>query len=630
MTLAPFRATAEWTVATIAPSNSWDGTVTWVGRTVPTESGSAYGSGWTKKTIGGFDTPPYQWLTADTHVGVVCDHGDSSWIDYVEFWCEGSTTRVYRNGYNPDTGAIGYFVKVQPPAGTDGDADIYAKIVPVNGYERLVGPLRMILNKGGSIARTVKTVKTSGGDYSTVTAAVNAAVNGWIIKVDAGTWADDTEGSVGSALTRGFEIRPADGVSASQVIITRSTRGPMRSFKRNIITYRNLTFATEKINVYYDQTNRIFIGCRFIDANGANPAPGYQISDLTTWFRCDENQITYLVDCEFRQPQCAGWKFARNTNFYYSADACTIRTEGNADHDYVIINCRAQQNGNYAGRRHVPSSLTVSTVSYSAGTGRTTITLSGSPSMDNVAGGGATTDDTVFILTGALAGNTYALYSQDDTTDTVVLTGNASSLVAGDTLWTGNLYHCDTFQTFGGGSTVNYYNLIAQRYWTTGTTYQPVFLQTSNGTSTQKDIAFQLCIFDATTYPTALSQYQNQVENVVMRQCTHIGSNMDLRDDMSYWSASGVVFYGCIFRGFEATGSGGNLPTGCTASNCHFASGSSWNQSNASTGASGLGSDYRPTAGSAVLAGCTTKFPFDYYLNRWTGTVAKGACKEVS
>ena len=77
MTLAPFRATADWTVKTIAPSGSWNGTTSWVGRTAPTESASLHGSGFSRKAIGNFDTPPYLWYTADTHVGVAVDHGDS-------------------------------------------------------------------------------------------------------------------------------------------------------------------------------------------------------------------------------------------------------------------------------------------------------------------------------------------------------------------------------------------------------------------------------------------------------------------------------------------------------------------------------------------------------------------------
>lgn len=624
MTLAPFRATAEWTVATIAPSGSWDGTTSWGGRSVPTESGSAYGSGWTQKTIGNFDTPPYQWITADTHIAVVCDHGDSSWIDYVDFWCEGTTTRVTRNGYNPDTGAIGFVVKVQPPAGTDGDADIYAKIVPVNGYERLVGPLRVIFNKGGTITRTVKTVKTSGGDYATIREASNAALDGWIIKVDAGTWAEDPNGVAygGAALSRGFEIRPADGVSASQVVITRSTRAPLRAFTRPKTVFRNVTFETSTINTFYDGDVRVFIGCLFYDANGIKPAPGYQVNDLTTFFRGDEGQVTYLDNVIMRQPQCAGWKFARNSLIEFSADACTIRGETNQSADYVIINVRAFENGNYGSRRHVPSSLTVSTVSYNAGTGRTTITCSGSPSTDDVSSVGS--DDIVYILTGALAGQSFQLYSLTNATDTVVLTGNASSLVAGDTLWVANLYHCDTFQTFGNTSTPDYQNLIAQRYWTRGDYTQPFFLQTSNASAVQKDIAFQLCIFDCG----ALSQYQNKVQNVVFRQCTHTGSGVDLRNDLPYWNATDCVIEGCVLKSLNL--SGGSMVSGFDVADCHFVTGSSYSTSGATTGSAGLGSDYRPTAGSAVLAGCTTKFPFDYYLNRWTGTVAKGACKEVS
>lgn len=632
MTLAPFRATADWTVATIAPSNLWDGTVSWGGRTVPTESGIAYGSGWTQKTIGNFDTPPYQWITADTHVGVVCDHGDSSWIDYVEFWCEGTTTRVTRNGYNPDTGAIGFVVKVQPPAGTDGDVDIYAKIVPVNGYERLVGPLRMIFNKGGSITRTVKTVKTSGGDYATIREASNAAADGWIVKVDAGTWTEDTTGVAygGSALSRGFEIRPADGLSASDVIIRRSSRAEFRSFTRPKTTYRNLKFETSNITVFYDGDVKTFIGCTFYDANGSNFSPGYPSSGAlapTTFFRGDEGQITHLVDCTFRQPICTGWKFARNTLFDYSYDAWTIRNETNQLTDHVCIGCTANQNGTFYMRLHSASSLTASSASYNAGTGRTTITWSGSPSITDVSAP-AGSDYKLFITSGALSGQSFAIYSQTDSSDQTVVTGDASSMGVASA-WSGVAAHCDTMQTFGTAGTFTYGNIIAQRYKTTGQTYQPIFLQTSSATGTHSGIACQLCLFVFTGGGDDESQLQNPCTNIVLRQCTHIGTDIEFRNDSTGWAASGIVFDGCLFEDVLVA-TGGVLPSGITLRNCHFTSGSTWSSSGSSTGDPSINADYRPTAGSAVLAGCTTKFPFDYYLNRWTGTVAKGACKEVS
>lgn len=622
MTQLPIQVAADWNTTDLAPSGSWDGTTSWSGRTVPTESASVHGSGWAQKAIGNFDTPPFLWYTDETYVGVVAEHGDADWIDHVEFWLEGATATVRRVAYNPDSGAIGWFVRLRPPAGVDGDAHLYARIVPVNGYERLVGPLQCILNGGGSIARTVKTVKASGGDYATIRQASDAAQDGWIVKVDAGTWQEDPNGVAygGAALARGFEIRAADGLGATQVVITRSSRGPLRAFSRPKTVFRGVTFDSANINTFYDGDLRVCIGCRFVDSNGVNPAPGYQINDLSTFFRGAEGQQTYIDGCHFAQPQCAGWKFMRNSTGLFSADFGTIRSETNNWRDFVVINTVAEEAGNYAGRRHVPSTLTVATVSYSAGTGRTTVTFSGSPSMDDVAS--ATSDDKVFVLSGALAGQTFQLYTQTNSTDTVVLTGDASALVAGDTLWTGNLYHCDTFQTFGNSTSEDYQNLICQRYRTSGAHTQGFFLQTSNGSATQKDIAFQLCIFDCG----ALSQIQNRVQNVVLRQCSHVGSNLDLRNDMSYWNAVDCVIDGCLLAGLEMTSGGGTVVSGFTVRDCHFVSWSTWSSPGASSGNALLDAKYRPGAGSPAAAGVETRFPFDYHLRRTAGSVAKGAC----
>ncbi|HZW10812.1 MAG TPA: hypothetical protein VFF69_12995 [Phycisphaerales bacterium] len=108
----------------LTPGASWDGTTSWQGRAIPAAAAGLQGSGWPHKAIGTFNRAPHMWWTADFNLVVGAEHGDDDWIEEVTFWLEGSTVTVDTVTKDTETGGIGFVVTIQPPSGTDGDAEV--------------------------------------------------------------------------------------------------------------------------------------------------------------------------------------------------------------------------------------------------------------------------------------------------------------------------------------------------------------------------------------------------------------------------------------------------------------------------------------------------------------------------
>lgn len=223
----------------LTPGASWDGTTSWQSRAIPAAAPGLQGSGWPHKAIGAFNRAPHMWWDADFNVVVGAEHGDDEWIEEVTFWLEGNTATVNTVTKDTETGDIGFVVTIQPPSGTDGDAELYAIIKPVNGYQRRIGPLPVVLNKGGSISRQVRYISPSGDDdnglgtqgapWRSVHKACTAAPDGAIVETAAGPYPlspyleDDNTGT-NNQNARLIEFRPASGLDPDDVWISRTSR----------------------------------------------------------------------------------------------------------------------------------------------------------------------------------------------------------------------------------------------------------------------------------------------------------------------------------------------------------------------------------------------------------------------
>lgn len=589
-------------MTTIAPSVSWDGTTSWGGRTIPTESGTAHGTGWTQRAICAFDEPQFLWLDDDYEIVVAANHGDSDGIQQVDFWLEGTTQTVSVRSHNATKNTTGYAITVQPPAGTDGYVELYAKVIPVNGYERLLGPLQMQFNKGGTITRTVKTVKTSGGDYTSIGAALAAALGTWIIKVDAGTWSEDGTYSTNTISTGCPVVQPADGLSLGDVIVTTSTRQAFEAFKASRVIFNDLQFTTNNIQIFYTVNYRIFNNCRLWDTGGAaGPEPPYGGSTPTQngWFRRYEGQRSYLIDCDVSQPECGNWTFARGTSFDCGADSGFFSSLDAADStDVACFNCTSTSSVEYFARSSTEETLAVSSATYDGGTGRTTIVWASTPTLTDIASSPAPSGFVRF-LDGALAGQQFTQYSQTDSTDTTIVIGDASGCSPGDTAFTTQWesFHKDSLQVaMSAHDLENYY---FQRYKVESNKIQLFFLQAGNG-SEIRDWCFELCIFSALENTYESSQMQHGHTNFVIDQCTHLGQLTEFRADTAGFTATDIVFRNSIFK---ELGSTGTFPTSNVyIDNNGFEDGTmrGTNYTDLS-GDADLDSSYRPNAGSPVL-----------------------------
>ena len=604
----------------LAPGPSWDGTTSWSGRTVPAESAGLRGSGFAEKAIGVFDEPPYMWVTDDKEITVACDYGDESWIQEVEFWMEGNTVKVSSQSKSARTGTIGFSCIVQPPAATDGDVELYAYVRPVNGYERRIGPLPMTFNKGGSISRPIKTVKTSGGDYASVQVAVRSVASGTIIKVDPGTWICDDGSGLLNAVARLVTVQPADGYSLGDVILTRSARtlgsGEFR-FLASKIHFTNIQFNLE--NCYYVYCPlAIYDRCILVDTNGATgPAHGYpwnQVCQVITSSSAYPTHKQYAVETTLTNYVTGGFQLERNCTKSAGGDSTFLCAGINTN--VASLNTTADQPAQYYGRCSVDDTLTVLSATYSSATNRTTIALSGSPTLqDPIYPSG--NEVQARILTGPLAGNHYTMVSQDDVGKSIVCAGDASSIAAGDTLWVSYSWHADAMQFAYG---VSYTNVLFQRYRATGVNIQTMFW--SFGPASIVDgIAVQLSIFRRSSGSINMSWWSppQLYKHVVVRQVTHVGQDMYVNFNEANACVESFTVKDSIWETmYQASGT---FPTtGMHIDNNYFergtARGTSAHGGGGSAGASRLDANYRPLSGSPVLGLLAAPaLLWDYYGN---------------
>lgn len=602
----------------ITPGGSWNGTAG-SGGTAPAENASAIGTGWTQQAIGAPDIASSFWLGVgepDTHSGdyeitCVCEHGDQDWIDEVEFWLEGGTDTVTTQTTSARTGATGFATTIDASAiATDGDAQLYIYIRPVNGYERRLGPYLIHLNYNGTITRPVVTVKTSGGDYTTVAAALTGAASGAIVKVDPGTWMWDTD-TANSSVARCITITPADGYDVDDVTISLTTRKLYFRPTRNRVEWRSLKFDTSKFAYIYPSAGATFDytfnQCKLIDPNGTIGPPESYYSQLTGpyLFRSGATgQKFYVFDCEFNSINCCGATIEVNNTKTFGWDATFFNVAQDA---HAIIGTTARQNGEHAARMHEDNVLTVASVSYDGGSDLTTLTVvPPSGTVLTISNAGANRDWQARFVTGSLAdGETeYNIYSQSNVNGTLVLFGNVPAQV-GDTYRTFGYGHVDHLQ-FSQGR--NYENIIVQRYHAIGTNPQPWLLQAGEGYEV-RDLGIQISVFDHQSDELQLAQWQYGLQHVVMRQITLIGCDSSLRNDQAGFAIEDCAVYDSIFHELKSQDT---FPSsGITIDNNHFGEGTARGTNSSGPSAVTYDGSYRPTGDTMTHTTSSPKLLWD-------------------
>jgi hypothetical protein len=207
-----------------------------------------------------------------------------------------------------------------------------------------------------------------------------------------------------------------------------------------------------------------FLGCRLIDSNGANgpvDANGYDIGytqlggslreSVGTLFPASNGSRAYLAECEFVNYHLVGAYLYRNVTAEVSADVFATgggTNESDAYDNVVVDGYTASMTRSFQQRLSVETELEVASAVYSAGTGRTVITLSGSPTIASFAAGVAP-DRFVQVVTGSAAGTTLPNYAMDNSVKTVTVTGDLSALASGDKIRAYTIWHADFCQQQG-------------------------------------------------------------------------------------------------------------------------------------------------------------------------------------
>ncbi len=627
----------------IYPGASWDGTISWVGRTPPTESETPLGSGFTQHAIAAFDEPPYMWVTADKEITVCADHGDDSWIDEVEFWCEGNTKTVSTCTLSARTGAIGFSVVLDASEfPIDGDATLYATVRPVNGYELLIGPLYFTANPNGAISRAARYLNYSTGDdaydgtsptvdgggvgpWKTYGYALRYTPSGGVITCAAGTYYDDSDTASYNTVARQIDVVAAAGLVIGDVVFSRHllASNSLRRLPSKVRFYL-ITFVWDYVYWYsVSGYHHVFDHCVIKTSYGSvQGAYGIYFPFATNEFRVTGGEKYYLIDSTTDGIEVAGPSMVRGCTVQSMRDTIHL-TEG--VYPVAIINTESYHTDMCLSRQSVEETLTVDSATYNGGTGRTTIVWSGAPTLKTT----AYTLPYVKFITGALAGQHFHFYSQDDDTDTTIVTGDASAAVNGDTAFAVIDYHIDAFQLFAGFDHPG--PMVVQRFRThidyTKCEYQPMFWNPGTGYYAQ-NIALQACIFDGHSHvgSTTSSQVYAGMTNVVIRQCTWTDKMLVFRDDSAGWDPASVVIRDSVFHEFSIYADG--LPAEFFPARNWFETGTKYGTDQYGLGAVPFDVSYRVVPGSDICGKAAPSFPFDFYGAAKDATL--GACNATS
>lgn len=324
---------------------------------------------------------------------------------------------------------------------------------PVNGSDSNAG------NKPGS-----------GFAWKSLNKAHFGSVSGALVEMAAGTYVEDVNGGTPTVLSRALEFVPAAGLDASDITITRSNRllnNGQWVIRAQKTVFKNVTVDLTQIQTVSGSLNPnmvAFLGCRMVDSNGANgpiDANGYDIGytqlggtlrdSVGTLFPASNGSRAYVAESECVNYHIVGAYLYRNVTAEVSADVFATGGGTNESDSYdnvVVDGYTPTMARSFQQRLSVETELEVASAVYSAGTGRTVITLTGSPTIASYAAGVAA-DRFVQAVTGSQAGTTLPNYAMDSTAKTVTVTGNLGGLASGDKIRAYLIWHADFCQQQG-------------------------------------------------------------------------------------------------------------------------------------------------------------------------------------
>ena len=530
------------------PSPTWNGTAG-SGGSAPSESSLLIGSGFEGKVIAQADIPKHIWLEptdGDLRITVATEHGDDDWVASAEFIFEGTSRLVTTQTQSARTGVVGFGCTIDKAAivlaGISGETNLYVKIRPVNGYERVIGPYKIALNYAGGIIRQIvytdwnngnnawdgsSPVFVSGiiGPKKTIGDSMRISSNGGIISAAAGTYLEDSNSgsSAGTAgHTRLVTVKPRNLGDA--VTISRTSRNLTPSLdwriQAKLVEYRNINFDCGKIGIFYGNAPGgsggvyIFRECDFTDTNGVSgPYNGYwngnPLDEMNgELFRTVENQVNALINCTSSVPLISGSTYCEGSNLTISSDSFFIKSN-----QAIFTTNVTQVAEQLKSRLHLEQVVTITSATYDSGTGRTTALLSGSPTLSTGLDGAS-----YFLLTtGANAGSQFRIPIQlNNTTKVMVVEGDISGEV-GSSGFCYLTVHADFLQAIESTAPIILENILLQKVRQTGATAQLSLLQMGTAISAGGNVT---TVGNTATFSVA--------QNLLVNQILHIASGPSL------------------------------------------------------------------------------------------------------
>jgi len=391
---------------TFTVGNSWNGTQD-SGGSVPTASTTALGTtGFPYRPAARFDTFFRRFFEqSDVVLCVLADTLATGWIRYVEFGAEGGTTvKIYYPEISPRTRTQGFYANLHVPS--DGDVHYWARIVPVNGYERVID---------GVIHSNATGTLTPAGSTITLTNATD--LNDWIANTYNGSnytkvrladgiysWSGS---SLGSATNPSrpllFEaVNPGNvtitGAGRDQVLHIRATKTEWRNIKWDYATFHAINGQDGHPT---DVASHFLLGCNEYDSNGLNGLPdaapyltskgtyGYSVVDSTLWVNALETSVDAGIwgreNGTVSLTSCAGHEFMLNCTVevsgyqnVYGATGSPVPTvtptgtAGTTTYYYQVV---AKYNNYRANVQHFSPSLTTQIIGVTT-TGNATLSVS--------------------------------------------------------------------------------------------------------------------------------------------------------------------------------------------------------------------------------------------------------------
>jgi len=285
----------------------------WLGATAePDAVGNPGDFGYDAKAIARWDVVPYQTITDDFYVGIVAFSVNIGGIDRVEVAIDGGEWVRAFYGINSQTGVLEYFVKIKPINLNDGIHEVRAIVYPKIGIPRVLsgivdggtsflnGECSLYINTdyNNTLPKDIRYVSTSGSDSNngltidspklTIRGAKEAIntqlgndVGGGVILCAAGSYTvGATENFFRAAATQWITVKPIDGVSKNEVVIT--GQGTADGLRVGKLKFENVTFTSQVSSVSFPST---YIWVDNCDINGSGLTNSIDFGSWTAkWF----------------------------------------------------------------------------------------------------------------------------------------------------------------------------------------------------------------------------------------------------------------------------------------------------------------------------------------------------------